>query len=94
MCNLPALYPEISAQINRFRLIRVLFVVEIILLIAFLNQLKSHISAMNIIITIIIIASACINYGAIDSRFHRYCRAVERSYYISKLKNQEKWRVD
>ena len=97
MCNSPALYADISAQINRFRLIRVLFVVEIIFLIAVLKRLIIYFSVDYILITLIILASAWINYKAIKSRFGRYCRAVERSYLISKLNqclHQEKKEAD
>ncbi len=74
------LYADISAQINRLRLIRVLFIVEMILLFAVLKKLYLQPKIYLIFITLTIFAITVINIFAIFSRFGRYCRSVERSF--------------
>jgi glycosyltransferase involved in cell wall biosynthesis len=77
------LYADIAAQINRFRLIRVLFLVEGLIALSLIVKLVSQWMeplwwfALGLIIII-----AVANYRAIRSRFGRYCRSVERSYLI------------
>jgi hypothetical protein len=74
---------EIAAQINRFRLIRALFLVEVILLVAIVGQLVQDLTAALWWAALLLItAIAVANYFAVRSRFGRYCRAVERSYKV------------
>lgn len=76
----PRLYKEIESQINRFRLIRVLFLVELILFLAVVGQLLRGSLPMLMGTMVLIIVIGCVNVVAIGYRFHRYCRAIERSY--------------
>ncbi len=79
------LYQDIAYQLHRLRLIRILFIAEVIALIAvcvkLLQTLLSHqdisyyVGAL-ILLTALVIAT----YIAIVHHFNRYCRAVLRSY--------------
>ncbi len=89
------LYADIAAQISRFRLIRVLFLVEAIAFVAIIGQLRYGLTLFWFVTFALIIAIASANYMAIRSRFSRYCRAVERSYMVlmferAKLQNNMK----
>jgi hypothetical protein len=84
------LYADITAQISRLRLIRVLPIAEIILLIAILGQIpKAQSPALWVTAVALLIAIFGINILAIRSRFGRYCRAVERSYLILLLERND-----
>ncbi len=78
------LYAEIAAQISRFRLIRVLFLVEVVTFIAIIglwvNDSTQFWPFAFALALIVAIASA--NVMAVRSRFNRYCRAIERSYVV------------
>lgn len=76
------LYADIAAQISRFRLIRALFLVAVILAIAVIRQLFYQPILLWWATLSLIIALAMANFFAIRSRFGRYCRSVERSYLI------------
>ena len=77
-----SLYQDIASQIHRLRLIRILFLVEIILIAAVFGQLIQRFSPYMIGVLVFLIAVAVVNYKAIMSRFNRYCRAIERSYKV------------
>jgi HAD superfamily hydrolase (TIGR01509 family) len=74
------LYTEIESQLNRFRLIRVLVLVEVILTAAIIISLIRDYSPVLIFLLIVAAALAIANIGAVGRRFHHYCRAVERAY--------------
>lgn len=74
------LYSEIKSQLDRVRLIRILFFVELILLFAVIIQLNRGFSLTMRNLGIIISLIMVLNIAAINNRFHRYCRAIERSY--------------
>ncbi len=76
----PLLYGEIDSQIGRARLVRVLFIVEITLLATILGFLYHSYSWLLIIPLVICISLCLTTIKALNSRFERYCRAVERSY--------------
>jgi hypothetical protein len=76
------LYTDISDQISRFRVIRALVWVELILLFAVYNRLSYDPSELWTAVKWFIIIILIVNFFAIYSRFGRYCRAVERSYLI------------
>lgn len=76
------LYKEIESQINRLRLIRILFIVEIVLLLAFIFQITNSFSpSLCFGIILIGIFCACTVIGIIN-RLNRYGRAIERSYEL------------
>ncbi|MCI0489164.1 MAG: hypothetical protein L0229_21435, partial [Blastocatellia bacterium] len=73
------LYAEIDSQISRFRLVRILFLVELILFIAIIWQWHRGLGfILKCSVPLAIIAF--FNLIAIGARFNRYCRAVERTY--------------
>lgn len=76
------LYADIAAQISRFRLIRVLFLAEVIFIAAIIGQLRHGFSLFLLVSLGLVIFIAYANYLAIRSRFQRYCRAIERSYTV------------
>ncbi len=76
------LYADIAAQISRFRLIRVLFLAEGIVVLAIIGQLRFGFSPFLIVMFGLVVFIAYANFLAIRSRFNRYCRAVERSYSV------------
>ncbi len=76
----PELYRDIGSQMNRFRLLRVMFIVEMILIITVLLQLFREFSSPLSYALIVLGMIICVNIMAIKDRFHRYCRAIERSY--------------
>jgi len=80
-----ALYSEIESQMNRLRLIRVLFLVELILLFAIGGQLLQKFSLSMFSLWMLVVVIAIANIEAIRKRFHRYCRAIERSYQLLML---------
>ena len=76
------LYADIAAQISRFRLIRVLFLVESLVIVGLIGQLRYGFSFYWLVMFTVMIAMLRLNYEAIRSRFNRYCRAIERSYLV------------
>jgi hypothetical protein len=76
------LYADIAAQISRFRLIRVLFLAEAIVILAIIGQLRFGFSPFLIVMFGLVFFIAYANFLAIRSRFNRYCRAIERSYTV------------
>ena len=82
MMESPDLYREIESQLNRFRLIRVLFLVEVIVTLAItIRMLRSYTPFLGCLLGLIL-AFACATVAAVGRRFDRYCRAVERSYKV------------
>jgi hypothetical protein len=84
--NLP-LYADIEAQVNRFRLLRVLFIVEMIFSLSILNELRKGFSLMLIFILVLFVILTLVNYAAVNTRLQRYCRSIERSYKCLVLDN-------
>lgn len=82
MMKSPSLYAEIESQINRFRLIRVLFISETLILIALIVIAFRELSAILISAIILDVSLMILNYSAIRYRFDSYTRAVERSHKI------------
>lgn len=74
------LYTEIESQLNRFRLVRVLVLVEAILTAAIIISLAQAGPPILIFLLIVTVVLAIANVRAVGRRFHRYCRAVERAY--------------
>jgi hypothetical protein len=78
----PELYGEIEREMNQFRLIRVLFLVEAMLGVAIARQLLQGFSVFLTCSLVFVIVLACVTWLAVRSRFHRYCRAIERTYKV------------
>ncbi len=76
----PTLYEEIESQINRLRLVRVSFLAEFILIVAVILRLRQNPSLFLDCILLFLMITAILTVWAIMKRFHRYCRAIERSY--------------
>jgi hypothetical protein len=79
-----ALYEEIESQLNRLRVIRILFWVEVILTISGVVYAITHFSGdwSVVVIPLVPLATAGFTIWAIIDRYNRYCRAVERSYTV------------
>jgi hypothetical protein len=82
MMESPELYQEIESQINRFRLVRVLFLVEVIVVLAMTIQMLRVPSPILVCLLVLVLVLAVANVSAVKRRFERYCRAVERSYKV------------
>jgi hypothetical protein len=76
------LYADIESQINRLRLIRVLFLSECIVGLALTIRLVRAFTPLTTGILFIIILVTFGNYAAINYRFNRYCRTVEKAYKV------------
>jgi len=76
------LYQEIESQLNRFRLIRVLFLVEVILALAIIWRLFHAPSLPLVYCLVLVLLTVVANAAVVGRRFHRYCRAVERAYKV------------
>ena len=80
-----SLYGDIDSQISRFRLVRVLFVVEFLFgigILALLSRSASALIAFGLLFDVLLII---VTIRAIHIRFHRYCRSIERSYKMLML---------
>jgi hypothetical protein len=84
-----SLYSEIELQLNRLRLIRVLFFVTTILLIAILGQLFLKFTVGKLMLSLFILMITFFNVIAIRHRFNQYCRAIERSFKMLMLEKVE-----
>jgi HAD superfamily hydrolase (TIGR01509 family) len=76
------LYQEIESQLNRFRLTRVLVLVEVILATALTVLFLQDQSAVLIVLLALVIGLFVVNIFAVNHCFHRYCRATERAYKV------------
>jgi hypothetical protein len=76
------LYTEIDSQIARFRLARVLFLCQLIVLAAAFRHLFRDPGAILFGSCLLLILSMVITFLEIRNRFNRYCRAIERSYEL------------
>jgi hypothetical protein len=94
------LYTQIEMYMNRFLLIRVLFLAEVIVLVSFLIGTIKAFSALMASGLIFVALIAWANFYAVKYQFEYYCRAIERSYKAlligtaeehnkSKIRNQE-----
>lgn len=84
-----ALYEEIESQLNRLRVIRILFLVEVILLLAIVPPFFQNPSWFLGLIGFALICLAATTLRAIWVRFNRYCRALERSYMVLRLESSD-----
>lgn len=84
------LYAEIESQMNRFKLIRIFFIAEVILAVALLILIAREASAILISLLIMVILFGCLNWLAIYHRFNMYCRSIERSYKVLFLNSLSK----
>ncbi|MBI3698539.1 MAG: hypothetical protein HY238_27320 [Acidobacteria bacterium] len=78
----PDLSREVEVQINRSRLIRVLFFVEVLCIVGVLLHLWRAVSAPLVISLLFLVALLYVNWRAIEYRFDRYCLTVERAYKV------------
>jgi len=86
------LYREVETQINRLRLVRVLFFVEVLLSIALAVRLMIAGWSWATLAWLEILAIlALLNFDAVQYRFRMYCRAVERSYKVLVLDAPPPW---
>lgn len=76
----PNLYHDIEYQLHRLRLIRILFIAEVIIMVAVAWQLKQNASKPLLSVLVFFIVTVTITFMAIKHYFNRYCRSVERSY--------------
>jgi len=81
----PSLYTDIDSQLNRLRLIRVLFLAELILTGAIVALLLRHFSVYLVCSLLLVIVVGVANWMAVTQRFHRYNRSVERAYRALRL---------
>lgn len=78
------LYKEIESQINRMRLIRVLFLFELLTLISLIIILIKSFSIVLLLLLSFLVLLSIFTYKSIHTRFDRYFRSIERSYLIEK----------
>lgn len=80
MTKSPRLYQNIELQLHEFRLMRILFIVEAILIFAVLYNLHLDPDMSLWGVLLILILMAHITFYAIYDRFKRYCRSIGRAY--------------
>jgi hypothetical protein len=73
---------EIDTQINRYRLIRVTFWADVVILLALFIQMIQKPTIILMAGMVLIIFIAVLNFFAIRSRFDRYFKAIERAYLV------------
>lgn len=78
----PELYHNIASQLHRFRLMRILFLTELIFIVAIFRQSLRAISPSLMWALVFLIVAAILTVVVIHSRFKRYCRDIERSYMV------------
>jgi hypothetical protein len=78
----PSLTREIESQIERLRLLRVLFWAEIFLSLAVVVRTLRAYEPILILGALFMIGLVCLTVWEVIKRFHRYCRSVERSYKL------------
>lgn len=76
----PILYQDIAYQLHRLRLIRILFIAEVIVMVAVSYQLYQLTSLPLAGLFGFLLLTIYATFKAILHHFNRYCRAVERSY--------------
>lgn len=81
----PDLYQVIASQLHRYRLLRILFLADILCIVAVIRQMVRGSSSLWIWILGVLIFIAHMDFIMIYDRFKRYCRAIERSYTILML---------
>lgn len=78
----PSLYQDIASHLHRFRLMRISFIAEIILIGAVIVELFREITLPMLVVLGIFILIVCLNVFVIRDRFERYCWAIEKSYRV------------
>jgi len=91
MKSYEAPYREVEAQINRLRLVRVLFFEEAVILVGLFELLLRSPSWALFLGCLALIALSALNFWAIDYRCNMYCRAIERSYRALVLEATPEW---
>ncbi len=85
MKNAP-LYEDIERHLNRARILRALTVVELLFLAGLIFQfIWRGINAPSLTGFIVLILLMGLNISAVNHSFHRYCRAIERSFKVIAL---------
>ena len=81
LMNNAYLYEEIKAQINRYRILRALIIVEILFIIGFLIRLLGQgLNSLSLFFSAFIIVLLVITIRGLMDRYNRYCRAIEHSF--------------
>lgn len=83
------LYTEIESQINRFRILRVMFLSEALIITGLVILTFRSYSWCKVFYVLMACLAALFTYIAINNRFYRYCRAIERAYKIVSLSNTD-----
>lgn len=80
MMEHPRLYTQVETYMNRFLLIRVLFLAEVIVLVSLVIGTIKTFSAPMTSGLILVALLAWANFHAVRYQFEYYCRAIERAY--------------
>lgn len=81
----PGLYQDIASHLDRFRLLRIMFLAVFISYVGTLIRLPREFTTSWICFLTVLAVIAYIITRVIYDRFERYCRSVERSYYVLML---------
>jgi hypothetical protein len=76
------LYQDIASHLHRYRLMRISFIAEVILIIAIIVELYREITLPMLVAPGILIIVVYLNVLVIRDRFKRYCWAIEKSYRV------------
>ena len=86
----PELYEDISSQLHRYRLLRMLFLAVVLFIVGIAVQMIYESSPFLSCALMFLIVIAVLDVAVIYDRFNRYCRAIERSYTVLMLDNYQK----
>jgi hypothetical protein len=84
------LYQQIEAQVAKLRLIRVLFIVEGLLISAAVTKVFRGCSPILLSSLVLLLITAVLNVFAVQKRFERYCREIERGYRVLVLDQESR----
>jgi hypothetical protein len=77
----PDLSKEVESHVKRMRVLRVLALVELLFLVGLCRHLWYTCSLL-LLVGLLVLLVLCFTLYAVNDRFDRYCRAIERSYLL------------
>jgi hypothetical protein len=73
---------EVESHVKRMRVLRVLALVELLLVVGLCPHLWHTCSLLLAVLSFLVLLVLGITFYAVNDRFERYCRAIERSYLL------------
>jgi hypothetical protein len=75
----PDLSKEVESHVKRMRVLRVLVLVQLLFFVGLLGRTPSLLLAVLCLLVLLVLYTT---WRAVEDRFERYCRAIERSYLL------------